>query len=313
MNHILSLGARAACALLFTGATACAASDGPSDPGTIGENADEASVTLSSFVTLRADLRRCLAPVCGGYFVSDVNRQRDEQYVSGLDFTESGLPTDAIGDVRSAPPNELVLRGHLGLPEPRFHTRPFVVLEAFRGMPNVTPREGDAFYQVDARRPPIACFVAPCPNEIASLLNTTSEEAFDRISVDRAALPWVDKRWLASRVATHDAVAVGAFAQGEYFPGGFEKVLEVSQVFVRLPERVGPCPTTPQFLCTEGTIVLQKRTEDRCFVQLGCVVSTLCAQSQPMPECASGYTLASWAEPPSGCPTFACDPSFIIR
>src|SRR6185436_3701129 len=107
-----------------------------------------------------------------------------EQYVSGLDFSESSLPTDAVDDVRSAPAEELVLRGHLGPQEPRFHTRPFVVLDAFRGMPGVTPREDDAFYQVHARKPPIACFVAPCPNEIASLLNTNQEAVFDRVSAD---------------------------------------------------------------------------------------------------------------------------------
>src|SRR4029078_11866239 len=87
-------GARAACALLSTAATACAANDGPSDPGSIDERADELSVTHPSFVTLRADLRRCLDPMCGGFFVRDVNQQGTEQYVSRLDFQESGLPTD---------------------------------------------------------------------------------------------------------------------------------------------------------------------------------------------------------------------------
>jgi hypothetical protein len=313
MNNILSLGARAACALLFTAATACAANDGPSDPGSIDKRADEIAVTLPSFVTLRADLRRCLAPLCGGFFVRDVNGQGTEQYVSKLDFQESGLLTDAIADVQSAPANELVLRGHLGQQEPLYQTRPFMVLEAFRGMPNVTPRDGDAFYQVHARRPPIACFVAPCPNEIASLLNTNSQETFDRISVDGAALPWVDKQWLASRVATHNAVAAGTFADGESFPGGVERVLEASQVFVRLPELVGPCPARPEFRCTEGTVVLQQRTEDRCMVQVGCVSQNICPQSRDIPECQSGYALTSWTVPPSGCPTYACDPSFVVR
>jgi len=311
MNHILSLGARAACALLFTAATACAANDGPSDPGSIDERADELSVTLPSFVTLRADLRRCLDPMCGGFFVRDVNQQGTEQYVSRLDFQESGLPTDAIAAVQSAPLNELVLWGHLGHQESRFQTRTFMVLEAFRGMPNVTPRAGDAFYQVHARRPPIACFVAPCPNEIASLLNTKSEEVFDRISVDRAALPWVDKQWLASRVATHDVVAVGTLVEGENLPGGVERVLEASQVFVRLPEGVGPCPTTPMFLCTEGTSVLEQRTEDRCLVQVGCVPQSICPLF--IAACPSGYTLTSWTAAPSGCPAYACDPSFTLR
>lgn len=307
----LSLTARAACALLFTGATACAASDGPSDPRTTGESADELSITVPSFVTLRADMRRCVAPLCGGYFVRDVNRDCDERYVSGLDFTMSRLPEDVINSVRAAPTNEIVLRGHLSAAETRFHTHAFVVLDAYRGMPTVTPREGDAFYQVHARTPPIACFVAPCPNEIASLLNTTHEDAFDRVSVDRAALPYVDRGWLASRVETHQAVVAGAFANGQHFPGGYEQVLEASQVFVHLPDTAGPCtqPSTPA--CGEGTIALQERTADRCLEQLACVKPALCSQITPV--CASGYTLNWWTAPPNGCRTFACDPTFILR
>jgi len=271
---------------------------------------DELSLTLPSFVTLRADLRRCFAPPCGGYFVRDVNRRSTEQYVAGLDFSEADLPADVIADVKSAPPSELVLRGHLGPAEPRFHTRRFVVLDAYRGMPGVMPREGDVFYQVHARKPPIACFVAPCPNEIASLLNTNQEAAFDRVSADHAALPWVDRGWLISRVETHQAVAAGTLAEGQSLPGGVEQVLEASQVFVHLPERVGPCPMRPMLLCTEGSIVLDERTEDRCILQVGCVPPGICPLY--IPACQAGYTLASWPAPPNGCPAFACDPSFVV-
>jgi len=311
MNQTLFLGARVACALLFTGATACAASDGPSDPGTTAESKDELSLTQPSFVTLRADTRRCLAPLCGGYFVRDVNVRGTEMYVSGLNFADSRLPTNTIEDIRSAPANELVMYGHLGQMESHYSTRQFVVLGAFRGMPGVTPRDGDAFFQVHARNPPIACFVAPCPNELASRLNTTREDAFDRISVDHAALPWVDKGWLTSRVATHQAVVTGAFVQGEHFPGGYEQVLDASQVFVRLPDVVGPCIERPSVLCSEGTSAVLERTADRCFDQVGCVTKGICPLF--MPACAAGYTLASWPAAPSGCPSFACDPSFVVQ
>jgi hypothetical protein len=308
MNHeIPSLGARAVCALLFVGATACAASDGSSDPGSVGEGVDELSVT---FVTLRPDLRRCVSPLCGGYFVRDVNRELAERYVSGLEF-DASMPADAIDDVRSAPASELVLRGHLGRPDTRFRTRPFVVLDAFRGMPGVTPHEGAAFYLVHARKPPNECFVAPCPNEIASLLNTSTQAEFDRVSVDRAALLWVDKGWLAARVEGRGAVAAGTLEQGAHFPGGFEEVLEASQVFVRLPDRTGPCPLLATQSCAEGTVAVDERTEDRCIMQVACVKPGLCPLFEP--RCAPGYTLSSWLSPPSGCPAFACDPSFVVE
>jgi len=309
MNQMLSLGARAACALLFAGATACSTSDGPSDPGNLGDRADELSTARPSFVTLRVDARRCRAPLCGGYFVRDVNGQGTEVYVSGLDFTESHLATDTIADIRSAPASELVMRGRLGLPQVPFQTRQLVVLDAFRGMPGVTLREDDTFYQVHPRKPPIQCLVAPCPNEMAVRLNTMTEDAFDRVSVDRAALTWVDKGWLASRVAAHQAVVAGALVQGEHFPGGFEEVLDASQVFVRLPDNAGTCPAGPQLLCSEGTIAAEERTVDRCLVQTACVKPGICPLYAP--ACAPGYTLSSWPALPSGCLAFACDPSFV--
>jgi len=308
MNRkMLSLGARPVCALLFVGATACAASDGSTDPTAVGEGVDELSMT---FVTLRADLRRCAGPLCGGYFVRDVNRRGAERYVSRLDF-DTSLPAEVIDDVRSAPASELVLRGHLGTQETRFHTRPFVVSEAFRGMPGVTPREDAAFYQVHARKPPIECFVAPCPNEIASLLNTSMATEFDRVSVDSAALLWVDKGWLASRVEAHEAVAAGTLGQGAHLPGGFEAVLDASQVFVRLPERIGPCRASPTQSCADGTVAVDERTADRCLMQVGCVKPGICPLFEP--ACAAGYTLSSWASLPNGCPAFACDPTFTVE
>lgn len=308
MNRkMLSLGALPVCALLSVGTTACAVTDGSAETGAVGEAVDEMSV---SFVTLRADLSTCAAPLCGGYFVHDVNRQRAEQYVSRLDF-EASLPADVIDDVRSAPLGELVLRGHVGRQETRSHSRPFVVLEAFRGMPGVTPRAGAAFYQVSARKPPIACLVAPCPNEIASLLNTNVAGEFDRVAVDRAALSWVDKGWLSSRVAAHGAIVAGMFEEGAHFPGGFEQVLDASQVFVRLPEHVGPCPASPVLTCMARTIAVQERTEDRCITQVACVTPGICPLLAP--ACPAGYSLTSWTAAPHGCPAYACDPSFILE
>jgi hypothetical protein len=63
--------------------------------------------------------------------------------------------------------------------------------------------------------------------------------------------------------------------------------------------------------CTENSIVLDERTEDRCIVQVGCVPPGICAEY--LPVCAPGYTLEWWTAPPSGCPAFACDPSFVVR
>ncbi len=313
MKTILSLGARAACAALCAGVLSCSASDDPYDLGEddlTGESTDALTLIAPTYVTVRADHRRCVAPRCGGYFLRDVNQQGDERYASRLDFTQARLPANALFDARSAPADELVLRGRWGGWEGRFHTRPFVVLDAYRGMPGVNARTGDAFYRVSPRTPPIACLVAPCPNEIATVLNTDVKVAIDRVSVESAALPLVDQGWLGSRAEDHGAVVAGVLVPGDHFPGGYEKVLDARQVFIHLPERVGPCPAMPIVYC-EGNVPIYERTDDRCLVQRGCVEPELCMPF--VPECSEGYSLSRWAAAPNGCAAFACDPTFVLR
>jgi hypothetical protein len=309
MKHaILSLGAWAGCALFFAGATACTATDVSSDPGTASEALDDASV---SFVTVRADVRTCSSALCGGYFLQAVNRQGPERYATALDFTETGLSTDVIADLQKAPPGELVLRGHFEAQGPRARSQPFIVLDVYRGMPGVTASDASVFYQVHARKPAIQCVVAPCPNEIASRLNTTTEEAFDRADVGPAALPWVDREWLTASVYSEGAVVAGTLSQGDLLPGGYEEVLLAGQVFIHLPARTSPCPVKPGLLCSEGSVPAYERTPDRCLVQIACVTPGICPLI--VPECAAGYTRISWPAAPNGCQTFACDPSFAGR
>src|SRR3954471_23967336 len=52
----------------------------------------ELGTSTRSYVVFRRDMRRCIAPMCGGFWVHDVNRATlSEQYVSGFDFSASNL------------------------------------------------------------------------------------------------------------------------------------------------------------------------------------------------------------------------------
>jgi hypothetical protein len=270
---------------------------------------DEISALLPSYVTVRPDLRRCAAPLCGGYFVRDVNNGERVYYVSELVFPRTLFDAETIEEALEAP-GDMILRGVLGVAEPRFETRPFVVREAFRGMPGHAPRTGDRFFTVEERKRPIMCLVAPCNNEIAVELNTRVRRDFTRFSVNGAASRWVDREWLASRVDDHGALVAGVFVPGEKFPGGYEKVLAAHQIYVRLPDVMGPCPSTPVAMCPTHEVATFSRSEDRCLVFEGC--ERLVATCPPLaPVCAEGYTLASWRSEPYGCMDYACDPTFV--
>ena len=103
------------------------------------------------FVTVRLDLRRCVSPLCGGYWVTAVNQAGAQtQYVSGL----TGQSQELLAKVHAVDPKELLLQGTYGQTESRFHTRPFIVTQAFEGSGVATEETSGTFvtFTHDRRR-----------------------------------------------------------------------------------------------------------------------------------------------------------------
>ncbi len=276
---------------------------------TVGVDGTELSASSRTYVTLTRDMRRCLSPVCGGYFVTDVNRVSPApRYVSGLTFAGSGLDEETINKALEAVGGELVLRGKLGAEEKMFHTRPFLVSGAWRGLPGMKVAAGDAFDSVEPLD--VQCFAAPCPTGRATRLNAGGTTTFHEIDLDSAALVRVDRAWLLSRINLHDAIVAAHFVTRPGGPGGVARVLTASQVFVKLPEAPGPCPLVKMPPCAAGTVRSFNRNVDRCELPSACVIPGVCAQYQP--NCEAGYTLQSWSGGSHACQVFACDPAFSL-
>jgi hypothetical protein len=259
-------------------------------------------------VTARRDLRRCASPLCGGYFVHELNQTSGERYVSGLDFSSSGVPDAMVTSALDALA-DLVLKGQLGPTEPTFGTRALRVTDLYRGLPGVTAGQADEFFTVQASDPPIRCFVAPCNNEVATRLNASSTFRFTTLSVEGMAIPWIDRAWLTAEIHGRGAVVAGHLEKGDHLPGGYEEVLDVSRVYLHLRDPAATaCPPHARVACVRGKVATYRRTEDRCLVFDACVDPGICPDYVPV--CADGYTLASWASAPAGCPAHACDPAF---
>ncbi len=135
-----------------------------------------AAPARESYVRLRRDVRRCAAPLCGGFFIDAVNRdslrcadgQRSaECYVSELELSALGLSEAQQATLRAEPDTFLLL----GAIQPR-NTRfgvlgELVVSEAWQGHAGVSP-SGDFFR---ARNEGIVCITSPCLSFSAELLN----------------------------------------------------------------------------------------------------------------------------------------------
>jgi hypothetical protein len=249
---------------------------------------DQISEKTAAYVTLKRDLRKCAAPKCGGYFITEVNRTHEAQYVSTLDLRESGIDEKIV---EAAEPEALVLRARLGAEEKEHNTRTLVVLEAHRGPAGRVIAAGDIFYSIAARNPPITCATAPCNNLVATRLNQKDAPA----EFTRAAIDGIDPACVAERIAKPGLIAAGHFTEGEQMPGGREKILAASQVYARLPEAEGVCPLEPKITrcmtvkCAAGTHCVEEGPEacvpnTTCAVIL-CAVNTKCVEENGEARC----------------------------
>jgi hypothetical protein len=260
----------------------------------------ELSTTRDTFLIARRDNRRCVSPMCGGYWVKDLNSTMQERYVSGFDFTGSGLSDDVQGQAAGAPDNELVLFGRLGPKENRFDTRPLLVVMAYRGMPGQSFGATDKFYEVFPSR--IACFTTPCRNLSTTRVNrTTGHTMASDISVADALGTLVDEQWLHNRVMFGRAIVAGEIVRQNN-----HVTVEAHQVFVELPDRTVSCPKVPPSTCASSQSPAWELTAERCVVPAGCTQPRVCAAF--VPSCDEGYSQVSWQ---NGCTRYACQPAFL--
>ena len=262
----------------------------------------ELSTASRTYVGIRRDFRKCISPLCGGYWVHDLNRVNlSEVYVNSLDYSASGLSDVERGQVEGGL-EEVVLRGKLGPKEAQFGTRPFIVSEAYRGMPG-KQFDGEQFFKVKPVN--IQCFRAPCPSLGATRVNYAAQTLFHGFDVAYVGEGRVDANWLTGRALHHGAIVVGT-----WYRKGEERLLDVANVFVRLPEQRDGCPQYKLAQCPEGQVHSFTRDADRCVLPSGCITPGGCALY--LPTCNEGYTLQSWTSAPFACNAYVCDPSWVL-
>ena len=180
-------------AVLVLGLASCAPPEGTPDE-LAGESVAEATLDTSAKVAddaytyfeISADLRKCAAPVCGGWFLSRLNRPltrchdgrlASTCYTPVLDWSQANLSEDQKGMLLDACYQGAVSEGVHAIVRGRFSPtnsttpRPgmgrFVIDEAWVA-------EGDAvssgaFVRVEDNG--LRCFAAPCPNVTETTLN----------------------------------------------------------------------------------------------------------------------------------------------
>ncbi len=191
-------------ALLVGGAIACGAEDTAPKSDLIDDGAlnavedspevDEAKAdaisSTSTYYTVRRDFRRCVAPLCGGFWVKRVNQARTtcydgtsaaECYVGDLDLARLDLDDAAESRLRdSIGAGQAVLRGTLrgGLTYGGKRLGRFSASEGYRAISSATPT--GSFYRVSDLG--IRCITFPCFSLHAAKLNSTVSAQLSSVS-----------------------------------------------------------------------------------------------------------------------------------
>jgi hypothetical protein len=180
------------------------------------ESTEEAlTAGTATFYALRHDYRRCMYPLCGGYWVSRVNFAKtrcadgqwaDACYVADLDLGATRLPATVAADATSDI-SRIVVRASLKKKTiGSFSTSVLRASEVWRA-----PEAGTAtgtFYRVEDSG--LRCITAPCPSTQDRKLNSSAQPRalFD---VDLSAAPGTasDKSDALATVMSHGLVVAG--------------------------------------------------------------------------------------------------------
>lgn len=193
----------AACFASFSTLAGCAA-DTSSEPGEedseVVETGEDAITGAPSnfgyFVVTRRDQRRCLSPVCGGYFVKRVNQAttrcgdgtlQAECYVSAIQLGRTGLSAlEQEQLLGAAAEGRAVLKA--ATYKKSFNGTPIGLLKASEGWLGATgSAPAGSFYR--AADNGIRCIKAPCPSTTAYRLNGRDDHNVINVLLENTAKP----------------------------------------------------------------------------------------------------------------------------
>lgn len=261
-------GAVAVTVALFS--AACASNPSGEDDAADSESQATSVSEVSTYYAIRPDYRRCLAPMCGGFFVSRLNMTRtkcldgswqSECYVASLDMGGLGLSDKQKNGLvypRSmTAPVSAIFRGEFARDEEasdQFQGMTFAkltVTEAWQGHENGT-MTGKTYRLNDSG---IRCVTTPCPSQVAERLNSSVRRLITGLQGPLATEASQAARDFEHIMITGDTVSVGRGA----------KEFSVSQFFVPVVPESAPGYCTEDADCTLSAYPVHVQEERECY------------------------------------------------
>ncbi len=233
----------------------------------LGEQALQAQ-DVAGFYTLEHDFRRCISPLCGGYWVKSVNHREtrcadgslaDRCYVAEVQWDELGLSDEQLDEVRFSL-GALLIQGRLGKKS----------YDNFGNLGDLRPRRafmavndqgpGGAFWRTEDLG--IRCFTEPCVNKRSSLLNSL-------------------RSWRHAGLDLRRVDATGDQLAAAYEALGADDLVTTGYLVRDRPTRANPMPG----LTLVATQIYLPISAQECVADEGCTMSPYTAPVNGPEDC----------------------------
>ena len=233
---------------------------------------DQLSST-STYYLVRADLRRCASPMCGGHFVKRVNlpltrcangRDQAECYVAEIDW--NGQPQVDAGLA--------LLRGNMSAK--RYESVGMFgqlrVLESWQAANNDRP--SGTFYRV--RDNGLRCIAYPCPTHHEAKLNSTESQNIAGVDLSSTGQGDNKKSVGSSAMTGPEGLIVAGNNVPVRGPGGSSQELKATQVYARAQAEsaMKPCKKSgcSSQVCSDHNVITtcEWRPEYACYQKATC-------------------------------------------
>jgi hypothetical protein len=259
--------------------TAADATDGEGGSEEVAESEDAIKSGPSNFgyfVVTKRDFRRCISPLCGGWWVKRVNQPttqcadgtfQEECYVATIQLSGIGLSTREETEFRGAVETGKALIKAKTY-KSKFNGHTIGTLKANEGWLGATGSTPDgSFYRVADNG--IRCITAPCPSTSAYTLNGNDSHNLVKVQLENTATP-ADQATLdaaAQAIGTKDGILIaGGIALPKCLPTATKcgPFATASEFYLRVTRREGKgCGFWSGLSCNAGQYCNWK-AEDIC-------------------------------------------------
>ncbi|KAN0029920.1 hypothetical protein ACTA71_008058 [Dictyostelium dimigraforme] len=289
------------------------------------------------YYSIRADLKECSTPHCGGYFIKKLNsiegtEDSQEIYISEMMSSNPLLNATIINELKQLqqkqqqsnliiPQFSIIVSGEItpshsndGL----YHCLHITDILHVMSIPSedlkinkqqkstIKPQEQYYFIKPS----PYKCngILTDCPHLVVMKANTYEIEFLQSYDESyTSSIPMLDQHWFNSRLVSENS-DVSAMVKG-YIVG--EK-LTISYVYLNTIDPPTKCKSTIQKRCDNSKpnqIPVFTRSNDRCIIFTECVERGPCHLG--IPSCPQGYSPSTIQVAPKGCKKYYCDPNFL--